>query len=101
MILETFASTSTTRLQALYSDFSRQKNSNPASFQANLEWWRKSLESIVSSGFQDERVSASTQQKSTGKSRLVLHANSALLEQVKIPRVGKPLALGTVLVRQN
>ena len=31
--------------------------------------------------------------------RLVLHAGRALIERVKIPRVGKPLALGNVVVR--
>jgi charged multivesicular body protein 7 len=31
--------------------------------------------------------------------RLVLHAGRDLMESVKIPKVGKPLALGAVLVR--
>ncbi|KAF6763991.1 hypothetical protein DFP72DRAFT_956150 [Ephemerocybe angulata] len=97
MELDTFSSTSTTRLQALYSDFSRQKTSNPASYQANVEWWRKALETIVSSGFQDEHGSVYGKKQGSGKSRLVLHANATLLDQVKIPRVGKPLALGAVL----
>ncbi|KAJ3524539.1 hypothetical protein NMY22_g10955 [Coprinellus aureogranulatus] len=91
--LSTWQSTSGTRLQALYSDFSRQKTSNPTSFQANVEWWRRALEEFVDSGFQDESSSNTT------KSRLVLHANASLLEKVKVPKVGKPLALGAVLVR--
>lgn len=31
--------------------------------------------------------------------RLVLHAGRELIERLKIPRVGKPLALGAVFVR--
>ncbi|TFK30084.1 hypothetical protein FA15DRAFT_580927 [Coprinopsis marcescibilis] len=84
-----FNQASTTRLQALYSDFTRQKHSNPVSFQANVEWWKNALETVVTYGLQDSNESAG--------SRVILHANSTLQERVKIPKVGKPLALGTVL----
>lgn len=33
--------------------------------------------------------------------RLVLHAGRELMDRVKIPKVGKPLALGAVLVRYS
>ncbi len=105
--LPPFSTTSTARLQALYSDFSRQKQSNPTSYHANVEWWRKALEALVSSGKQDFRSPLQFEDDDRYDSmtkigscdRLVLHAGRALIERVKIPRVGKPLALGNVVVR--
>lgn len=90
--IQPYSTTSTPRLQALYSDFSRQKQSNPTSFHSNIEWWHKALEVIVSSGLQ-------TTEETSKSDRLVLHTGRELLELVKIPKVGKPLALGAVLVR--
>ncbi|KAF9469202.1 Snf7-domain-containing protein [Collybia nuda] len=86
LALPPYATTSPSRLQALYSDISRQKHSNPASYQSNVEWWRKSLQLIVSSGIQQENGS-----------RIVLHARRSLLDLVKIDGVGKPLSLGAVI----
>ncbi|KAG5635861.1 hypothetical protein H0H81_009844 [Sphagnurus paluster] len=88
LALPPFASTSTSRLHALYADISRQKHSNPTSYTANVEWWHKSLELIVSHGLQAD---------TTTTSRLVLSAGAALMERVRIDGVGKPLALGAVL----
>jgi charged multivesicular body protein 7 len=85
--LPPYSTTSPSRFQALYSDFFRQRNSNPTSFHSNVEWWRKALETLVGSGFQDSN------------NRLVLNAGRSLMERVKVPRVGKPLALGAVIVR--
>ena len=90
-----YSTTSTPRLQSLYSDFSRQKQSNPTSYQSNIEWWRKGLEIIVSSGLQTQH----TAEETSKSDRLVLHAGRELLELVKLPKVGKPLALGAVIVR--
>ena len=87
--LPPFASTSTTRLLALYSDVSRQKHSNPTSYHANVNWWHHALESLVSSG---------TQRPAGG---LVLHADSSLMDCLKIEGVGKPLGLGAVIVRDS
>lgn len=115
--LSPFSSTSTPRLQALYSDFSRQKTSNPTSYHANVDWWRKALESVVGSGMQndihengpqtpirivkkkDDNSSSSSVPTSSSSDRLVLHAGRDIMERVKIPKVGKPLSLGAVLVR--
>jgi charged multivesicular body protein 7 len=88
LALPPYATTSPSRLQALYSDISRQKHSNPTSYQANIEWWRKALQLFVSSGLQRE-----------SGSRLVLDAGRNLIEQFRLERVGKPLALGAVVVR--
>jgi charged multivesicular body protein 7 len=82
------------RLQALYSDFSRQKHSNPASYHSNVGWWRKALETIVGSGLQHTH-----HENGSKNDRIVLHAGQELIERVKIPKVGKPLAMGPVLVR--
>jgi charged multivesicular body protein 7 len=91
-----YSTTSSPRLQALYSDFSRQKQSNPTSYHSNIEWWRKGLEAIVTSGLQTQHTTVEEALKSD---RLVLHAGRELLELVKLPKVGKPLALGAVIVR--
>ncbi|GLB34835.1 putative snf7 [Lyophyllum shimeji] len=86
LALPPYATTSPSRLQALYSDISRQKHSNPTSYHSNVEWWRKALEVIVSSGLQTD-----------GSSRLVLRADARLMERVRVQGVGKPLALGAVI----
>ncbi|KAJ7580979.1 hypothetical protein C8J56DRAFT_1029362 [Mycena floridula] len=69
------AAASSSRLQALYSGFSRQKQSNPASYNANVEWWRRILESFVQGGLQ------------TNGSHLVLVYGLN----------GKPIGLGAVI----
>lgn len=86
LALPPYATTSPSRLQALYSDFSRQKHSNPTSYHANIEWWRKALQLFVSSGLQRE-----------SGSRFVLEAGRSLIEQFRLDRVGKPLAFGAVV----
>lgn len=92
-----YSTTSTPRLQALYSDFSRQKQSNPTSYHSNIEWWHKGLEVIVTSGLQTHHITDETSKSD----RLVLHAGRELLELVKLPKVGKPLALGAVIKSLN
>ncbi|PFH54219.1 hypothetical protein AMATHDRAFT_135662 [Amanita thiersii Skay4041] len=89
--LQPFSTTTTTRLQALYSDISRQKRSNPASFHSNVDWWRRALESIVSSGVQH------SQDSPFAAGRLVLHAEGSLIDCLKMKGAGKPLAIGTVV----
>ncbi|KAJ3509631.1 hypothetical protein NLJ89_g5120 [Agrocybe chaxingu] len=98
-ILPPFSTTSTPRLQALYSDFPRQKHGNATSYHANVEWWRKALEALVSSGMQQLPPHNIVRggESSTNSDRLVLHAGRELLERIKIPKVGKPLALDSVL----
>lgn len=89
-----FQSTSKARLQALYSDFARQKQSNPSAFHANVEWWRKTLEGLLDSGLLRGTVGDS-------ESRLVLQADRSLLDCVKLDKIGKPLAIGTVIVSHS
>ncbi|KAF9013970.1 Snf7-domain-containing protein [Cyathus striatus] len=88
--LPTYTATSTSRLQALYADFSRQKHSNPAAFHANVEWWKKTLESFLSYGLQEafDRLPGD---------RLVFHANRGLLDRLKVEGAGKPLSLSAVI----
>ncbi|KAF7294787.1 hypothetical protein MIND_01016400 [Mycena indigotica] len=80
-----YAAASTSRLSSLYADISPHKKSNPASFSANVEWWRTTLEAVVSSGIQPS------------KSRLVLKADASLMALLRVPGAGRPLALPTVL----
>ncbi|KAG5724008.1 hypothetical protein E4T56_gene11238 [Termitomyces sp. T112] len=84
--LHPFSATSTSRLQALYSDISRQKHSNPTSYYSNIEWWRQVLELAVGSGMQIETPS-----------RILLSCGPRLMDQVRVKGVGKPLALGAVV----
>ncbi|KAG5647289.1 hypothetical protein DXG03_000826 [Asterophora parasitica] len=91
--LPPYTTPSTARLHALYSDISRQKHSNPTSYSSNIEWWRQTLELLVSSGQQQQNPSPDT--------RLVLHAGARLMDRVRVDGVGKPLALGAVVVRRH
>lgn len=92
--LPTYASSSASRLKTLYSDFSRQKQSNPTSYASNIEWWRRTLEVIVLKGWLAESDS-----KSTHPDRLVLRASgSTLADNFRYEGVGKPLGLPTVVV---
>ncbi|KAF9075124.1 Snf7-domain-containing protein [Rhodocollybia butyracea] len=78
-----FISASRYRLQSLYSDFSSQKHTNPASYQANVDWWRRTLETYVADGFQ-------------GSSRLVLRAGKQLVDNFRVDGA-KPIGFDTVL----
>ena len=86
--LPLLASTSRARLKALYSDISRQKTSNPAAFSANVEWWRKTLGTLVAQGLQAGTPDV-----------LILHAGPELIETLRQEGVGKPLGLASVIVR--
>ncbi|TFL07411.1 Snf7-domain-containing protein, partial [Pterulicium gracile] len=83
--VSTFSGVSKSRLQALYSDFSRQKESNPTSYSSSIDWWRRTLYELVASGH------------CMPEDRLVLHVNAELLDSLSMPSIGKPLALGTVM----
>ncbi|KAI0082613.1 hypothetical protein K474DRAFT_1585221 [Panus rudis PR-1116 ss-1] len=87
--LSTYQSISNARLKSLYSDFLRQKQSNPTSYASNLEWWRQTLETVVSTGWQY------SEPKETD--RLVLHASPSLVDLFRFEGVGKPLSLAGVI----
>ncbi|KAF7363605.1 hypothetical protein MSAN_01017500 [Mycena sanguinolenta] len=89
LALPPYATTSLSRLQSIYSDISRQKHSNPASYNANIEWWRNTLEAITRSGIQQRG------------SNLVLTADAGLMDLLRVPGAGKPLALSTVVVAKT
>ncbi|KAH9951971.1 hypothetical protein B0H21DRAFT_7245 [Amylocystis lapponica] len=91
--LPTYISVSTSRLKSLYADFSLQKHSNPTSYASNVEWWRRTLETVVSSGWLPQH-----QGDTAAPDRLILHANGPVLaEAFRYEGVGKPLALPTVI----
>lgn len=92
--IQTFKEASTSRLKFLYSDFSRQKQSNPASFSSNVEWWRRTLETLVLKGWQSQTPTAPT-----NPDRLVFHAvGPQVTEQFRVEGAGKPLGLSAVIV---
>ncbi|KAK0459826.1 uncharacterized protein EV420DRAFT_1675979 [Desarmillaria tabescens] len=85
--LPTYSTTSSSRLQALYSNnISWQKNSDPAGFHASIEWWRRTFEAFVASGIQTNI-----------SSRLVLNASARISESLRVEGVGKPAGLSTVI----
>ncbi|KDQ09179.1 hypothetical protein BOTBODRAFT_117543 [Botryobasidium botryosum FD-172 SS1] len=84
-----YSSSSTpARLQSLYSDFSRQKLSNPAGYAANVSWWQSTLSSIVAAGVQPV---------DNGRDVLVLRVTNELVEGLRWERIGRPGGLGTVI----
>lgn len=85
--LPTYSSVSSSRLQSLYSDLARQKVSNPASFESNVDWWRRTLEALTLRGAQPGTADA-----------LVLHASKDLPDHLRFEGVGKPLGLAAVIV---
>lgn len=84
--ISSYSSVSTSRLKSIYSDLSRQKNSNPAAFNSNLEWWRKTLIDLVQLGLQADTSDS-----------LLLHVDSNLAEILRYEGVGKPLGLAAVI----
>ncbi|KAI0306317.1 hypothetical protein B0F90DRAFT_1862978 [Multifurca ochricompacta] len=66
---------------------SRQKHSNPTTYNSNVVWWRSTLDAIVSRGWQPNTSDT-----------FILHADQNLLESLRYEGAGKPLCLGTVIV---
>ncbi len=92
--LPTYASSSTSRLKSLYSDFTYQKQSNPTSYASNVEWWRRTLESMLLRGWLSD-----THNANATPDRIVLHATGvAFTEHFRVEGVGKPLSIPTVIV---
>ncbi|THH10698.1 hypothetical protein EW145_g1134 [Phellinidium pouzarii] len=85
-VIPTFSSLSTSRLKSIYSDLSRQKASNPASFHSNVDWWKRTLGAFVLLGLQSD-----------SKNSLILHASPELSESLRYDGVGKPLGLAAVI----
>jgi charged multivesicular body protein 7 len=86
--LSTYTTTSKARLQALYADFSRQKQSSPAAFRANVEWWAHTFQDLIERRLQPGSPHG-----------LILRANTTLPDVFRYEGVGKPLSLSTVVVR--
>lgn len=81
-------SVSQARLKSLYSDFSRQRVSNPASYTSNIDWWRRALPQFVARGLQEDTSDT-----------LILHASPEMAESLRYEGVGKPLGLAAIIVR--
>ncbi|KAI6005672.1 hypothetical protein EDD15DRAFT_2426179 [Pisolithus albus] len=97
----TYATTSKSRLQSLYSDATRQKHSNPSSYHAHVDWWQRALEELVSRGWQAENPSPRKGKESEGdeqalcsrSNKLVLDARRSLVDRLRYDGVGKPLGM--------
>jgi len=93
-----YAPTRLARLQSLYSDFTRQKQANPTAFASNVEWWYRLLRKCLEEGWLNEADLGDDEQDSVnGGDRLILSVRSTLPEQFRWGRLGRPLALPTVL----
>jgi charged multivesicular body protein 7 len=103
----TYASTSKSRLQSLYSDISRQKHSNPTSYHAYVDWWQRTLEELVSRGWQTETTSgqkgkdtdAQDAELENQSNKLVFGVRRAIGDRLRYDGVGKPLGLASTIVR--
>ncbi|KAI0321646.1 Snf7-domain-containing protein [Amylostereum chailletii] len=84
--LPTYSSASSSRLQSLYSDISRQKHSNPTSFNSNIAWWHATLDAVLANGWQPH-----------SPDKLIVHANPSLPDSLRYEGTGKPLCLSTVV----
>ena len=78
---------SASRLKSLYSDVSRQKYSNPASYHSTVHWWREVLQTVVLKHWLPQ-----------SSDTLVLHALPTLADSFRYEGAGKPLCLATVIV---
>lgn len=104
----TYSSTSKSRLQSLYSDISRQKHSNPTSYHAHVSWWQRTLEELVSRGWQTETTSpqngketdpAQDVERENQSNKLVFGARRVVVDRLRYDGVGKPLGLASTIVR--
>jgi hypothetical protein len=85
--LPAYNASSTSRLKSLYSDVSRQKHSNPASYRSTVHWWRGVLQTVVLKHWLPQSPDT-----------LVLHALPTLADSFRYEGAGKPLCLATVIV---
>jgi len=85
--LPAYNTSSTSRLKSLYSDVSRQKHSNPASYRSTVQWWHEVLHAVVLKHWLPQTSDT-----------LVLHALPTLADSFRYEGVGKPLCLATVIV---
>ncbi|KIK98727.1 hypothetical protein PAXRUDRAFT_133647 [Paxillus rubicundulus Ve08.2h10] len=95
----TYTSTSKSRLQSLYSDISRQKHSNPTSYHAHVDWWQRTLEELVSHGWQTDITSPQQGKEDVAShsNKLVLSARRTIVDKLRYDGVGKPLGLGSTI----
>ncbi|KAF8136755.1 Snf7-domain-containing protein [Boletus edulis] len=101
----TYASISKPRLQSLYSDISRQKHSNPTSYHAHIDWWQRTLEELVSRGWQTEtthpqngkETDAQDVEPQNQSNKLVFCARRAVVDRLRYEGVGKPLGLASTI----
>ncbi|KAG8217873.1 Snf7-domain-containing protein [Butyriboletus roseoflavus] len=103
----TYASTPNSRLQSLYSDVSRQKHSNPTSYHVHVDWWQRTLEELVSRGWQTEttnpykgkEIAPQDVVPESQSNKLVFGARRAVVDRLRYDGVGKPLGLASTIVR--
>ena len=117
--LATFSTATKARLRAVYSDFTRQKTSNPTSYASNLQWWSKALEEVTSTGILTVNLQSGTPWCSTSPiegallnvelennpiSRLVLYADATMRKMTPtavVPLVGGGDSYLMALVRMS
>lgn len=86
--LATLPEYSTPRAQFLYSSLPPRRTANPTGYSGAIQWWRRTFVDLVSKGL-------------LGHDKLILDAKDDLREQLRWQKIGRPLSLGTVIVRFN
>lgn len=77
---------SNSRVQSLCSDIARQKSANPAAYNANVSWWRRTLATLLESGAQ------------SNGGHTVLSIDDELVEAIAKSAGRRPMALTSVVV---
>ncbi|OJJ51250.1 hypothetical protein ASPZODRAFT_55735 [Penicilliopsis zonata CBS 506.65] len=75
------------RLPSLYSDFALQKTTNPDGYAINIAAWERAISCAARKGL------IASDRKGD---HLVLRTSDALLRQLELPDLGRPVALGAV-----
>lgn len=100
--LAPFAALSPARQRALYSDFAPQRTTNPPGFKANVAWWSALVHLAAEQGSLADGEEGHGQAEGSGERTgcgVVLDVGDELVERLRVPGGGRPLALGTVIVR--
>ncbi|KAH0827029.1 NADP-dependent oxidoreductase domain-containing protein [Lanmaoa asiatica] len=84
------------------------KHSNPTSYHAHVDWWQRTVEDLVSRGWQTETTGLNKGSRETDaqdvepesqSNKLVFGARRAIVDRLRFDGVGKPLGLASTIVR--
>ena len=87
-------------LPSLYSSLSTLRTSNLSAYQANLEWWTKTISDVTWRGAQTETRSDKGKGKAIDdrQDRIVFYVDETTLDEWTVEEVGRPMGIATVVV---